>query len=116
MKDIFFNCAELKSLDLSNFQAKSVTSTNEMFKGCSALEYLDISNFNFDSLDSMVSMFDGLSNIKYINIYNITNDILINVIKSESLLNKDGITVCQKEQIITNPNAIYRCYILLIIL
>jgi surface protein len=108
MEGMFCNCSKLKSLDLSNFQPKSVTSTKEMFKGCSALEYLDISNFNFDSLDSMVSMFDGLSNIKYINIYNITNNILINAI--QSAFDKDGITICQKEEIINNPKAIYTCY------
>ena len=100
----------MKSLDLSNFQTKKVDDVESMFKGCNALVYLDISNFNFDSLYNYELMFDNLLSIKYINIYNITNGVLINEIKKNEYLNKDDITVCQKEQIITNPNAIYTCY------
>ena len=79
-------------------------------KTCTALEYLDISNFNFDSLEDPDFVFSNHQSIKYINIYNITNEALINEIKNEESLNKDDITVCQKEQIISNPKATYTCY------
>ena len=106
---MFMYCEKLKSLDLSNFQSKTVNTTIDMFNGCEDLVYLDISNFNFDLLESTENMFHGLSSIKYINIYNITNNKMITEIQSSQELNKDDITVCQKNQIITNSHATYFC-------
>ena len=51
------------------------------------------------------NFFSNISNIKYINLYNFTNDRIISDIFNS---NANQIYVCQKENIIYNPNA-YNC-------
>ena len=107
---MFEGCAQLQSIILSNFKSSKITSMNNIFKGCSNLKFLDISNCDnlLTSLSS--SMFNNdISNLEYINIYNvILSGNLAAALKNE-LNNKDNLIVCQKNQIITNDNAIYAC-------
>ena len=43
---MFYNCIQLTSLDLSNFQTSKVTAMENMFYGCSKLEYINMKNFD----------------------------------------------------------------------
>ena len=91
---------------------------NSMFNGCSALKLLDISRFNLEKITDAGNMFSGINNINenindiyYINFY-----INLNYVKdpkgyiTKSDINKDGITVCRKEKIITNSHENKCCY------
>ena len=107
MHGLFYNCNSLKNLDLSNFDTKSTINMSEMFYGCTSLKALDISSFNMKNVKENNRMFEGLNNLLYLNIYDVQNTYL-NI--TNSLLNKiDNITVCQRENIITNKNIIKKC-------
>ena len=49
LRSMFYNCIELTSLDLSNFDTSNVTNMNSMFYMCSALETLDYSLTGFEA-------------------------------------------------------------------
>ena len=104
MSNLFSGCSSIKSLDLSSFDTSLTTDMSGMFNGCYSLIYLDISNFDMGNCDSFNNTFSNISSIKYINLFNFSNDKII----VETFNNVDNLSVCQKENIITNPN-IYNC-------
>ena len=46
MQQMFNECSELESLDLSNFDTSNVTDMSWMFDQCNKLKYLNLSNFS----------------------------------------------------------------------
>ena len=107
MSKLFYNCNSIKNLDLSSFNTNSAINMSEMFYGCTSLNILEITNFNMEKLKENKNMFEGLDNLLYINIYDVKNTYL-NI--TNSVLNKkDNLTVCQKENLITNKNIIREC-------
>ena len=58
---MFFNCANLSSLDLSNFNTAIVSDMSLMFGGCSTLSSLDLSNFYTKEVRDMSYMFSRCS-------------------------------------------------------
>ena len=42
MKDVFYGCSSLESVDLSGFNMQNVTSCNYMFSGCSSLKEINL--------------------------------------------------------------------------
>ena len=64
----FYNCKNLKSIDLSSFNFSSVTISNYMFYSCINLEALSLPNKMF-SLKSAKNMFDSCSNLKSIKVF-----------------------------------------------
>ena len=58
---MFFNCANLSSLDLSNFNTAIVSDMSLMFGGCSVLSSLDLSNFYTKEVRDMSYMFSRCS-------------------------------------------------------
>ena len=61
MQKMFYNCKNLSSLDLSNFNTEKVTDMNKMFYNCNKLSSLDLSNFNTEKVTNMSGMFFGCS-------------------------------------------------------
>ena len=61
MQKMFYNCKNLSSLDLSNFNTEKVTDMNKMFYNCNKLSSLDLSNFNTEKVTNMSGMFLGCS-------------------------------------------------------
>ncbi|MBO7763807.1 MAG: BspA family leucine-rich repeat surface protein, partial [Bacteroidales bacterium] len=57
VKDMFYNCRSLASLDLSNFNTGKVTDMSYMFYNCFRLASLDVSNFNTGNVTDMSYMF-----------------------------------------------------------
>ena len=53
MKEIFYNCQLLSSLDLSNFNTQNVNNMEYMFYNCESLTSLDLSNFNTQNVTNM---------------------------------------------------------------
>ena len=62
MNQMFRNCSNLISLDISNFVTSSVKSMETMFYGYYKLISLDLSNFDTSSLTSMRNIFAIVKN------------------------------------------------------
>ena len=103
--NMFYGCTSLKSINLSNFDTSQVSIMNNMFYGCSSLRVIDLSNFDMKECTSYDDIFSNIDNIRYINLYNFKNDKIISQIFKYA---KNLFFVCQKDNIITNPNA-YNC-------
>ena len=63
MINMFFNCRNLTTLDLSNFDTSNVTNMNGMFNQCSNLTTLDLSNFDTSNVTNMSSMIRSCNNL-----------------------------------------------------
>ena len=57
MGQMFMECANLESLDLSHFNTSKVTTMNNMFFFCERLQTLDLSSFNTENVTDMSYMF-----------------------------------------------------------
>ena len=66
MKQMFYNCNELTSLDLSHFNTAKVTDMSGMFSLCVYLTSLDLSTFNTANVEAMDSMFHACVSLKTI--------------------------------------------------
>ena len=73
MSRMFFNCASLKSLDLSTFNAPCVLDMSYMFYDCHALRTLDMSSFTSNLIQNMEYMFGFCVCLKSINMVNISH-------------------------------------------
>ena len=71
MKNMFYDCHSLKSLDLSSFDTRNVTDMSGMFAGCSSLTSLNLRNFDTSNVTNMSDMF-GLAISTYI--YTLSRD------------------------------------------
>ena len=76
MSNMFNGCTKLHDLNISSFNTEKVTNMYEMFYGCSSLETLDLSHFNTRNVrkDGMNYMFNGCSSLSYLNVSNFTTD------------------------------------------
>ena len=57
MGNMFLNCNNLKSLDLTKFNTEKVTDMNAMFQNCRTLKSLDLTKLNTEQVTNMNSMF-----------------------------------------------------------
>ena len=57
MSCMFFDCAELRSIDLSAFVTSKVENMNSMFASCYKLESINLSNFVTTEVEDMSGMF-----------------------------------------------------------
>ena len=70
MSQMFANCFNLTSLNVSNFNTSNVTDMCNMFSNCINLTSLDVSNFNTSNVTTMAGMFDCCSNLTSLNVSN----------------------------------------------
>ena len=59
MRDMFYDCSGLISLDVTHFNTENVTSMSSMFNSCRGLTSLDVTHFNTENVTSMSSMFNS---------------------------------------------------------
>ncbi|MCJ1994402.1 BspA family leucine-rich repeat surface protein, partial [Lactococcus piscium] len=64
MDEMFYDCYNLKQLDLSNFNTSKVTSIIKMFFFCTSLESLDLSKFNTKNMTDMTELFQSCKKLK----------------------------------------------------
>ena len=57
MREMFYGCEKLTSIDLSGFKTTNVTLMNDMFNGCKSLTSLNLSSFNTAKVTNMRNMF-----------------------------------------------------------
>lgn len=76
MSDMFNGCTKLHDLNISSFNTKNVTNMSEMFYGCSSLDSLNLSHFNtrYVRKDGMNYMFNGCSSLSSLDVSNFTTD------------------------------------------
>lgn len=76
MSNMFNGCTKLHDLNISSFNTENVTNMYGMFYGCSSLDSLDLSHFNtrYVRKDGMSYMFNGCSSLSYLNVSNFTTD------------------------------------------
>lgn len=70
MKEMFYHCDNLTSLDVSNFNTDKVTNMYEMFGYCGRLTTLDVSNFNTANVTNMWNMFWGCGALTSLDVSN----------------------------------------------
>jgi surface protein len=59
MDFLFYNCASLTSLNLSNFDTAQVTWIESMFEGCSSLEYINLIKASENQILNSKNIFKG---------------------------------------------------------
>ena len=67
---MFYECSNLSSIDVSNFDTSQVTNMDSMFAWCSNLSSIDVSTFNTSQVTDMSGMFAGCSNLSSIDASN----------------------------------------------
>ena len=74
MLDMFRNCSNLKSVDLSTFNTEKVTTMHAMFAYCTSIENINMSSFNTKEVANMGGMFYDCSNLKQLNVNNFNTE------------------------------------------
>ena len=59
MKNMFYSCKNVTSLDLSGWNTSNVTSMESMFYQCSNVKEIDVSNFDMSNVTNIKSMFSN---------------------------------------------------------
>lgn len=72
MTQMFYGCTKLHKLNISSFNTKNVISMNQMFSNCSSLDSLDLSHFNAEGVNyhGLYAMFSGCSSLKFLDVSN----------------------------------------------
>ena len=70
MADMFCECKDLSSLDVSGFNTEKVTDMSGMFYDCISLKLLDVAKFNTANVKSMSNMFYNCQNLASLNVTN----------------------------------------------
>ena len=70
MVDMFCDCRDLSSLDVSGFNTGKVTDMSGMFYECISLKLLDVAKFNTANVKSMSNMFNNCQNLASLNVTN----------------------------------------------
>lgn len=66
--NMFKDCRELTSVDLSKIDTSQVTNMNGMFSNCSLIKSLDLKSFDTSNVKDMSSMFFGCNNLESVNL------------------------------------------------
>ena len=67
-KEMFANCKNIISIDLSFFDSSEITNTSHMFMNCINLEKIDFSSFDTKKVTDMNNMFYNCNNLENINL------------------------------------------------
>lgn len=76
---MFYNCENLKYVDVTKLDTTKVRSMGFMFYGCESLSELDLSNFNTENVISMDAMFGYCKNLTKIDLSNFNTENAVNM-------------------------------------
>ena len=79
MGDMFYNCSNLTSLDLSSFDTSNVLQMGYMFAKCSKLLSLNINNFNTSKVTNMRNMFGECASLTSLDLSNFNTSKVTNM-------------------------------------
>ena len=74
MHDMFRNCSNLKSVDLSTFNTEKVTTMYAMFAYCTRIENINMSSFNTKEVTNMSAMFYNCGQVKQLDVNNFNTE------------------------------------------
>ena len=74
MLDMFRNCSNLKSVDLSTFNTEKVTTMHAMFAYCTSIENINMSSFNTKEVANMGGMFYNCGQLKQLDVNNFNTE------------------------------------------
>ena len=77
--NLFFNCKDIISIDLSNFDSSKITTMNSMFSGCTSLVSVNFENFNTSSSKNMINMFKNCQSLNSLDLSNFVTGQAINL-------------------------------------
>ena len=77
--NMFYNCKNIKSLDLTKLNTKNTTNMNNMFYKCEKMSNINISNLNTKNVISMKNMFSKCLNLTQINLNSFDTQNVINM-------------------------------------
>ena len=66
MSLMFYECRDLRNINLSSFDTKNVTDMSYMFCLCGGLQIIDLSSFEDENLTDNTAMFDYCPNLKIV--------------------------------------------------
>ena len=70
MHNMFLDCSNLTTLDVSNWDISKVTQMGNMFSNCTSLQTLDVSNWDTSKVANMGNMFNGCINLQTLDVSN----------------------------------------------
>ena len=79
MSNMFYNCRNLTTLDLSSFNTSAVTNMSSMFYDCRKLTTLDLSSFDTSAVADMSYMFYDCSNLTTLDLSNFNTSAVTNM-------------------------------------
>ena len=79
MSNMFSNCSSLKTIDISNFNTENVTNMDSMFSNCYSLTELNLSNFNTENVSNMSYMFSNCSSLTELDLSNFNTENVSNM-------------------------------------
>ena len=79
MVNMFYNCENLKHIDLSRFNTENVIQMDSMFENCKNLIEINLSSFNTQNVTSMSKMFYNCSNLKNLDLSSFITERVINI-------------------------------------
>ena len=74
MENMFYNCQNLKEINISNLNTKNVINTSNMFFNCINLIELDLNSFDTKNIINISGMFFGCEQLNKLNISNFPTD------------------------------------------
>ncbi|MBE5813180.1 MAG: BspA family leucine-rich repeat surface protein [Clostridiales bacterium] len=74
MSEMFYNCGNLRNLDLSNFNTDKVIDMGIMFGGCIEIGELSLQGFNTENVENMAAMFFRCGKLKSLDVSNFNTE------------------------------------------
>ena len=112
MNRMFYNCENLKNIDLSNINTKNVDIMNNMFYQCLDLDSVDLSKVECSKVNDISSIFENCISLKNIDISNFnktninTADMLKNVAETGTITVNRNLKSKIRSQLNNNWNII----------
>ena len=79
MREMFSNCTNLTSLDVSKFDTSQVTDMSAMFISCSSLTSLEVNKFDTSKVTDMTNMFSHCSTLTSLDVSNFNTSKVTNM-------------------------------------
>ena len=77
--NMFYNCKNIKKIDLSKFKTKNVINMNNMFYNCTNLIDINISKLDTENVISMKNMFYNCMNLTNIDLHSFDTKNVVNI-------------------------------------
>ena len=67
-RQMFYQCSNLATVDLTGLDTSLVTDISQMFEGCKALKSADLSGFDTSQVDNMAGLFDRCESLESVDL------------------------------------------------